>query len=205
MEKFVAFEAVAVPIEGANVDTDQIVPARFLHHPRSRDFGAFLFHDLRFDTQGAVQPGYVLNRPAYQGARIVVADENFGCGSSREHAPWALFDYGVRCVVAPSFGDIFYNNSLKNGLLPVRLPAPVCAEMRAALTARPGARMAVDLERQSLRAPDGTEHHFDIDPFWKTCLIKGLDDIGLTLEYRAEIEAFERDYNAARPFLHHQG
>ena len=188
MEPFVRLDAVALPIARPNVDTDQIVPARYLQKPRSDNFGDYLFRDVRED------PAFVFNREAYRGARIVVAERNFACGSSRESAVWALFDAGFRCAIAPSFGDIFRTNGTKNGLLPVVLPAEVVEAIIAQLEAEPGARIAVDLPLQTVTAPDGTVHPFEIDPFAKHCLLQGLDDFGLTATYEDEIAAFERRY-----------
>src|SRR6266853_3525762 len=154
-------------------------------------FGHLLFHDLRFNDGGALEPDFVLNRDAYRDARIVVADRNFGCGSSREHAVWALYDYGIRAVLAPSFGDIFFNNSFQNGLLPVVLPAERVAVLRTMLEQSPGSRVAVDLESQQARGPDGTVDRFEIDPFRKECLLAGTDDVAFTLGHRERIAAFE--------------
>src|SRR5712691_9431473 len=192
MEKFQKLDAVAVPMAAPNVDTDQIVPARFLRKPRSGGYGGFLFHDLRFDDVGAEKPGFVLNQPAYRGARILVGERNFGCGSSREHAVYALWDYGFRAVIAPSFGDIFFNNCFKNGLLPIVLPPAQVAALQAELTKQPGAHVKIDLDRQELRAPSGAVHPFEVDPFRKQCLLQGLDEIALTLGHDADIAAFER-------------
>jgi 3-isopropylmalate/(R)-2-methylmalate dehydratase small subunit len=192
MEKFQKLDAVAVPLSAPNVDTDQIVPARFLRKPRHAGYSGFLFHDLRFDDGGTEKPGFVLNQPKYRGARILVADKNFGCGSSREHAVYALWDYGFRAVIAPSFGDIFFNNCFKNGLLPVVLPAEQVAALQAELTQRPGAQVSIDLERQQVIAPSGTVHRFDVDPFRKQCLLEGLDEIAFTLGHDGDIAAFER-------------
>jgi 3-isopropylmalate/(R)-2-methylmalate dehydratase small subunit len=192
MEKFQKLDAVAVPMAAPNVDTDQIVPARFLRKPRNAGYGGFLFHDLRFDDAGAEKPGFVLNQPAYRGARILVAEKNFGCGSSREHAVYALWDYGFRAVIAPSFGDIFFNNCFKNGLLPVVLPAEQVAALQAELARRPGAHVSVDLDRQELTAPSGNVHRFEVDAFRKQCLLQGLDEIAFTLGHDADIAAFER-------------
>src|SRR5438128_7023410 len=192
MEKFQKLDAVAVPVSAPNVDTDQIVPARFLRKPRHAGYGGFLFHDLRFDDAGAEKPGFVLNQPAYRGARILVAEKNFGCGSSREHAVYALWDYGFRAVIAPSFGDIFFNNCFKNGLLPVVLPAEAVAALRSELAAAPGAHLIVDLERQEVTAPTGAVHRFEVDAFRKHCLVEGVDEIGFTLSFGEDIAAFER-------------
>ena len=191
MEAFTRLDAVALPLRRANIDTDQIVPARFLQKPRSDDFGAYLFHDLRFDAQRR-ETAFLLNDPVYRASRIVVAERNFGCGSSREHAVWALHDYGFRAAVAPSFGDIFAGNSIKNGFLPVVLAEPVVASLLAQLEASPGARIAIDLASQTLTAPDGSTHTFPIDAFAKHCLLEGLDEIAYTLTQLPAIEAYER-------------
>ncbi len=192
MEAFQRLDAVAAPMPVPNVDTDQVIPARFLRKPRQDGYGQYLFHDLRFDDAGREKPEFVLNRDAYRGARILVADKNFGCGSSREHAVYALWDYGFRAVIAPSFGDIFYENSFKNGFLPIVLPAETATTLRRALETKPGARMVVDLAAQVVVAPDGTRHAFAIDAFRKECLLRGIDELDFTLSHRAEIEAFER-------------
>ncbi len=196
MEAFRRLDAIAVPLAQANVDTDQIIPARFLRKPRDERYGSYLFHDLRFDEDGTPQPGFVLNQPDWQGARILVAERNFGCGSSRENAVYALWDSGFRAVIAPSFGDIFFNNCLKNGLLPVVLPVDVVAALQADLVRRPGAHVVVDLERQEVVAPSGAVHGFDMDPFRKLCLLRGIDEIEFTLGHEAEIAAFERRHEA---------
>jgi 3-isopropylmalate/(R)-2-methylmalate dehydratase small subunit len=192
MEPITRFEAGAVPIDQANVDTDQITPARYLQKPRSAPFGDYLFRDLRFDADGAEKPDFVLNRPAYRGAQIVVAEENFGCGSSREHAVWALYDYGIRAVIAPSFGDIFASNAAKNGLLTVVLPAPVVKDMIEALKSEPDLEVAVDLQAQTVSLPNGPARRFEIDPYRKHLLLNGLDELGFTLGQLDRIEAFER-------------
>ena len=201
MQPFTALDAVAVPLDAANVDTDRIVPARFLKRPRGPDYARFLFHDLRFDAEGNEKPDFPLNRAPWREARILVADANFGCGSSREQAVWALTAYGIRAVIAPSFGDIFYNNSLKIGLLPIVLPAETAARLRHLLAEAPGAHLAIDLAAQTVTAPDGAVHRFDIDPFEKRCLLEGLDDIRLTLRYRDEIERFERRHQTEMSWL----
>jgi 3-isopropylmalate/(R)-2-methylmalate dehydratase small subunit len=191
MEPFRRLDASAAPIGMPNVDTDQIIPARFLWRKRSDGFGHLLFHDLRFGDGGAPKPDFVLNRDVYRNARILVAGRNFGCGSSREHAVWALYDYGIRAVVAPSFGDIFFNNSFQNGLLPVALPAERVAALRALLEQSPGSSIAIDLEAQTLTGPDRAVDRFEIDPFRKECLLAGADDISFTLGYRDRIAEFE--------------
>jgi 3-isopropylmalate/(R)-2-methylmalate dehydratase small subunit len=194
MEKFLPLEGVAVPFDRSNVDTDQIMPARYTRRPRKSGYQDYVFHDLRFREDGSEKPEFVLNQPAYRAARILVGEDNFGCGSSREQAPWGLFDYGIRCVVAASFGEIFFNNSLKIGLLPVQLGAETCAALREQLRDRPGAQMRVNLVGQTVTGPDGAVHGFEIDAFRKRCLLEGLDDIGLTLQHDAEMTAFEQAY-----------
>jgi 3-isopropylmalate/(R)-2-methylmalate dehydratase small subunit len=201
MEPFTRLDATAVPISVPNVDTDQIIPARFLWRKRLDGWGHLLFHDLRFNDTGAPTPDFVLNQDAYRDARIVVADCNFGCGSSREHAVWALYDFGIRAVMAPSFGDIFYNNSFQNGLLPVILPAGRVAALRALLQQSPGSHVAIDLETQTATGPDGAIDTFDIDPFRKECLLAGTDDISFTLRHRERIAAFENEYEAGVRWL----
>lgn len=192
VESFETFRAPALPFAGINVDTDQILPARFLSKPRSGGFGQYLFHDLRFDETGAERSGFVLNQPAFRNTRILVGEENFACGSSRENAVWAIADYGYRVVVASSFGDIFFSNSLKNGLLPVVLPAEATTALIAALSREPGATIEVDLEAQRLTGPDGVTHSFDIDPFSKHCLLKGIDELDYTLSQMDKVDEFER-------------
>jgi 3-isopropylmalate/(R)-2-methylmalate dehydratase small subunit len=191
MEPFTRLDAVALPIARANVDTDQIVPARYLQKPRADDFGAYLFRDLRFDADGSEKPDFALNDPAYRASRIVVAERNFGCGSSREHAVWALYDYGFRAAIAPSFGDIFASNAIKNGFLPVRLAEAIVASLLAQLAERKGAHVGVDLPSQTVRAPDGVSHRFEIDAFAKRCLIEGLDEIAYTLTLLDKVAEFE--------------
>jgi 3-isopropylmalate/(R)-2-methylmalate dehydratase small subunit len=194
MEPFVVLEAVAAPLDQSNVDTDQIMPGRFQRQPRKNSFKDFLFHDLRFREDGSEKLDFVLNQAPYRQARILVAERNFGCGSSRESAPWGLVDYGIRCVIAADFGDIFNLNSLKNGLLPVQLEIDVCTKLREQLHIRPGTSLRVDLPRQTVTGPDGVEYHFEIDPFRKRCLLGGLDDIGVTLTHDTAITAFEQSY-----------
>ena len=192
MEPFTRVTAVGVPIDLANVDTDRVIPARFLRKDRSvPEYSSFLFHDVRFGGDGAERPDFVLNQPPYRGARIVVAAENFGCGSSREAAVWALAAYGIRSVIAPSLGDIFHQNCFKNGLLPVILPADVVAQFRRQLHDEPGATLTVDLESQTVTAPDGARHRFEIDAFRKEMLLTGRDEIGLTLGFEDTIREFE--------------
>ncbi|PWC37758.1 3-isopropylmalate dehydratase small subunit [Azospirillum sp. TSO35-2] len=194
MEPFVTLTAVAVPLDIANIDTDQLLPARFLKKPRSAGYGNFLFHDER-------KPGFPLDDPAYAGARVLVADRNFGCGSSREGAVYALVDGGFRCVVAPSFGDIFAANAAKNGLLTITLPDDAVAALRRRLQRTPGATVTVDLPAQTLTDPDGAVLPFAIDPFKKDGLIAGLDDVALTLQQQDAIDAFDRADAEARHWL----
>ena len=201
MEAFQRLDAIAAPMPVPNVDTDQVIPARFLRKPRKDGYGQYLFHDLRFDDAGRERPEFVLNRGVYRGARILVADKNFGCGSSREHAVYALWDYGFRAVIAPSFGDIFHENSFKNGFLPIVLPVEVTSAMCHALDAKPGTRMVVDLVAQAVTGPDGSQHRFAIDAFRKECLLRGIDELDFTLSHRAEIEAFERKQAQSAPWL----
>jgi 3-isopropylmalate/(R)-2-methylmalate dehydratase small subunit len=196
MEPFTRLDAAAVPIGVPNIDTDQIIPARFLWRKRRDGWGPLLFHDLRFNDSGTPKPEFVLNRDAYRDARILVADRNFGCGSSREHAVWALYDYGIRAVLASSFGDIFFNNSFQNGLLPVVLPAERVAALRGMLERSPGSHIAVDLEGQTTTGPDGVVDRFEIDPFRKDRLLAGTDDISFTLGQSERIAAFENAYEA---------
>ena len=202
MEAFTTFESVAVPIDIANCDTDQIIPARFLRYSmEDGGYDRYLFHDLRFDGDGNPREDFVYNRAPFRDGRILVADVNWGCGSSRENAVYALVANGIRAVIAPSFGDIHYGNCMKHGVLPVRLPREDCDAMRAALHANPGARVAIDLRAQTVIGPDGATHAFEIDPFDKHRMLEGLDDIALTLEYDAEFEAFERRHREAYDWL----
>ena len=194
MDPFLRLDATAVPIGVPNIDTDQIIPARFLWRKRRDGFGHLLFHDLRFNDGGALEPDFVLNRDAYRGARVVVADRNFGCGSSREHAVWALYDYGIRAVVAPSFGDIFFNNCFQNGMLPVALAAERVAALRALLEQAPGSHLAIDLEAQTVSGPDSVVDRFEIEAFRKQCLLAGADDISFALGHRGHIAEFENAY-----------
>ena len=203
MKPFTTLTAIAAPMEMANVDTDRVIPVRFLRKLRSDKAGydPYLFHDMRFDNDGRENPDFVLNQPAYRSAGILVAGANFGCGSSREGAVYALLDFGIRAVIAPSFGDIHYANELQNGMLPVTLPEEICRGLRDQLRAKPGATLAIDLPAQTVVDTEGTAHPFTIDPVYKERLLKGLDDIGLVLENTPAIETFEHDYHAQRPWL----
>ncbi len=200
MEKFTKLSGVAAPLPMVNVDTDKIIPKQFLKTIKRTGLAKGLFYELRFDEYGN-KKDFVLDQPAYQEAKILVAGENFGCGSSREHAPWALLDAGIRCVIAPSFADIFYNNCFKNGILPVTLPQAQVDLLMDDAERGANAVVTVDLETQTIRGPDGGEIPFDIDPFRKACLLNGLDDIGLTLEKASAIDAFEVRQNASLPWL----
>jgi 3-isopropylmalate/(R)-2-methylmalate dehydratase small subunit len=191
MEPFRTLRSRAVPFARANIDTDQILPARFLSRPRDDNHGNYLFRDLRTAPDGTEVPDFPLNRPEWRGARLALGGTNFACGSSRENAVWALYDHGVRCVIAPSFGDIFATNSVKNGLLPVVLPAPDVEALIAAIEAEPEAEITVDLPAQTVTGPDGTEYPFEIDPFNKRCLLEALDEIAFTLTHASDIAAFE--------------
>jgi 3-isopropylmalate/(R)-2-methylmalate dehydratase small subunit len=201
MEAFTTLTAVAVPLDAPNVDTDRIIPARFLHKPRGPEFGRLLFHDVRYDADGRERPDFVLNQPAFRDARILVAAENFGCGSSREHAVWSLAAYGIRAVIAPSFGDIFFGNCFKVGVLPVVLPAATVTALRRQLHAMPGAPVTVDLPAQVVVGPDGARHPFEVDPFRREGLLRGQDEIALTLGHEAAIAAFERRRAIEAPWL----
>jgi 3-isopropylmalate/(R)-2-methylmalate dehydratase small subunit len=201
MEPFKHLDAVAAPMGAPNVDTDQIIPARFLWRKRDDPWGHLLFHDLRFNDDGTPKPGFVLNAPAYAGARVLVGDRNFACGSSREHAVWSLYDYGFRAVIAPSFGDIFFNNSFKNGLLPIVLAAERTVALRSALEQQPGARVTIDLDAQTVGGPDGAIDRFEIDPFRKECLLAGADEIQFTLGHDQQIGAFEKTYERGISWL----
>jgi len=203
MTPFTTLTAVAAPLDLAHVDTDKILPARYLRKLRSAEAGydPWLFRDMRFDNEGREKPDFVLNQAPYRNAGILVAGENFGCGSSREGAAYALLDYGIRCVIAPSFGDIHYLNELQNGMLPAILPAEICTRLIAQITAKPGTQLTVNLEAQSVTDAEGGVHAFQIDPIYKERLLKGLDDVGLVLEHLPAIEAFEKRRHGERPWL----
>jgi 3-isopropylmalate dehydratase small subunit len=202
MQAFTRLDAKAAPLDIANLDTDQIIPKQFLKTVEREGLSKGLFYDLRFDEAGNAKPDFVLNDPKYAGAGVLVAGDNFGCGSSREHAPWALLDFGVRCVIAPSFADIFYNNCFQNGLLPIALPE---ADVRALMAEAKGGNhvFSVDLETQTVTAPSGAKVHFDIDPGRKEKLLKGLDAIGETLERTGAIDTFEMRQALSQPWLEH--
>ncbi len=201
MDKFTTLTGIAAPMPLVNIDTDMIIPKQFLKTIQRTGLGKNLFDEMRYDRQGNEVPDFVLNQPQYRNAEIIVAGENFGCGSSREHAPWALLDFGIRCIIAPSFADIFYNNCFKNGILPVVLPAEAVAYLMDDAANGANARITVDLEAQTVTASDGSSFAFDIDPFKKHCLMNGLDDIGLSLEKVSAIDDYEARQKTQFPWL----
>ncbi len=201
MEKFDTLSGIAAPMPLVNIDTDMIIPKQFLKTIKRTGLGANLFDEMRFNLDGTEIDDFVLNQPAYRAAQILVAGDNFGCGSSREHAPWAIADYGIRCVISTSFADIFYNNCFKNGILPIVLPEDQRELCMADAEKGANARIEVDLEAQSITLSDGTVITFDLDPFRKHCLLNGLDDIGLTMEKAASIDTFEAAAEQARPWV----
>ena len=201
MHPFTNITAVAAPLDLANIDTDKIIPARFLRRLREPGYEKLAFHDIRYDADGKDRPDFVLNQAPYKSAKILVAGANFGCGSSREAAVYVMWDYGIRSVIAPSFGDIHYGNELQNGMLPVVLPDATCQKLRQQLRDQPGAQITVDLETQTVTGPDGATYHFEIDPNHKERLLKGLDDIGLVMQNIKEIEAFEKKHHEEMPWL----
>ena len=200
MEKFTTLTGVAAPLPMRNVDTDMIIPKQFLKTIKRTGLGKSLFFELRYDDAGEEIAEFVLNQPGYRDAKILVAGENFGCGSSREHAPWALLDFGFRCIIAPDFADIFYNNCFQNGILPIKLPQAEIDELMDDASRGANATLTVDLEAQEIRGPDGGVITFDIDPFRKHCLLNGLDNIGLTLEKHEHIRTFEEKASMAKPW-----
>ena len=196
MQKFETLTGVAAPLNMDNVDTDKIIPARFLKTIKRTGLGTALFSALRYNEDGSEKPDFVLNQAKYRHAEILIAGDNFGCGSSREHAPWALLDFGIRCVIAPCFADIFHNNCFKNGILPIALPQEICEQLMADAALGTNARISVDLARQVVIRPDGQEIAFEVDAFRKHCLLNGLDDIGLTLEHAPAIDGYEAKLKA---------
>ena len=196
---------IVASLDRANVDTDQIIPKQFLKRIERTGFGQYLFFDWRFLGDGSLDPEFELNQPACKNASILIARRNFGCGSSREHAPWALLDFGIRCVISTSFADIFYNNCFKNGILPIKLPQEDVDKLMEDAERGANATVSVDLESQEITGPDGGTISFDIDPFRKHCLMNGLDDIGLTLERADKIDSFEDRSRASQPWLHTAG
>ena len=201
MQKFTTLTGIAAVLPMINVDTDMIIPKQYLKTIKRTGLGKGLFADIRYDEKGAPLPDFVLHKPPYNEAKILITGENFGCGSSREHAPWALLDFGIRCLIAPSFADIFYNNCFKNGILPIVLPKEDVAKLLDDAERGANAVITIDLEKQEITGPDGGRLSFEIDPFRKHCLLNGLDDIGLTLQKGAEIDSYEARQRAAQPWL----
>jgi 3-isopropylmalate/(R)-2-methylmalate dehydratase small subunit len=200
MQRFTTLEGVAAPLRLINVDTDMIIPKQYLKTIKRTGLAKGLFSEQRYKDDGSENPDFVLNKPAYRKASILVAGDNFGCGSSREHAPWALLDYGIRCVISTSFGDIFYNNCFKNGVLPIRVSPEDLDKLFDDADRGANATLTVDLEKQEIRGPDGGVVKFDIDPFCKHCLLNGLDDIGLTQQKQSKIKSYEDKLQAERPW-----
>jgi 3-isopropylmalate/(R)-2-methylmalate dehydratase small subunit len=201
MDKFSVLEGVAAPLKMINVDTDMIIPKQYLKTIKRTGLAKGLFSELRYRDDGSENPDFVLNKPAYRTAKILVADDNFGCGSSREHAPWALMDFGIRCVISTQFGDIFYNNCFKNGVLPIKVSPQDLEKLFDDAERGANATLTIDLPKQEIRGPDGGVVKFDIDPHHKHCLLNGLDDIGLTMQKKDKIAGFEEKAKAARPWV----
>ena len=202
MQKFTTLTGVAAPMPMPNIDTDKIIPAEHLKTIKRTGLGKVLFERMRYTDDGKERPDFVLNKPAYRNAKIIVAGDNFGCGSSREHAPWALLDFGIRCVISESFADIFYNNSFKNGILPIKLPKEDVDKLLDDASRGANAVITIDLEKQEIHGPDGGCIKFDIDPFRKHCLLNGLDDVGLTMQKKPKIDGFEAQQKSAQPWLY---
>ena len=200
MEKFTTLTGVAAPLPIVNIDTDMIIPKQFLKTIERTGLGRGLFYEVRFNEDGSEKPEFVLNQPAYRKSQILVAGDNFGCGSSRELAPWALLDFGIRCVISTSFADIFYNNCFKNGILPIRVSPEDLEKLMDDASRGSNATLTIDLAAQEIRGPDGGTVHFDVDAFRKHCLLNGLDDIGLTLEKEAAITSYEARHTASQPW-----
>ena len=201
MEKFTKLEGVAAPLKMVNIDTDMIIPKNYLKTVKRTGLGKGLFAEKRYKDDGSENPDFVLNKPAYRNAKILVTGENFGCGSSREHAPWALLDFGIRCVIAPSFADIFYGNCFKNGILPIKLPQSEVDKLMDDAERGANAVISIDLEKQEIRGPDGGMIKFEVDAFRKQCLLNGWDDIGLTMQSEGKIDAFEKQQHVQAPWL----
>ena len=201
MEKFDKLSGVAAPLPIINIDTDMIIPKQYLKTIQRTGLGTGLFSEMRYNDDGSVNEDFVLNKAAYKAASILVAGDNFGCGSSREHAPWALLDYGIRCIISTSFADIFYNNCFKNGVLPIVVSQDELDKLMDDANRGANATMSIDLEAQEISGPDGGKIAFDIDPFRKHCMMNGLDDIGLTMEKASNIDRFEADLSASRPWV----
>ena len=201
MDKFTTLEGVAAPLKIINVDTDMIIPKQYLKTIKRTGLGKGLFSEQRYKDDCSENPDFVLNKPSYRKAKILVAGDNFGCGSSREHAPWALGDFGIRCIISTSFGDIFYNNCFKNGILPIRVSHEELDKLFDDADRGSNATLTIDLENQEIRGPDGGAIKFEIDPFRKHCMLNGLDDIGLTMQKSKSIDVFEAKEKAERPWL----
>ncbi len=201
MDKFTKLTGVAAPMDMINIDTDMVIPKQYLTTIERTGLGKALFFEMRYDADGKENPDFVLNKPQYRNASILVAGENFGCGSSREHAPWALLDFGFRCVIATSFADIFYNNCFKNGILPIRLPREDVEKLLEDAERGANATVTIDLQSQTITGPDGGEITFEVDEFKKHCLLNGLDDIGLTMEHKDKITDYEDTRKASEPWL----
>lgn len=201
MEKFTTLTGVAAPLNMINIDTDAIIPKQYLKTIARTGLGKALFSEMRYNEDGSENPDFILNKPAYRNAQILITGENFGCGSSREHAPWALLDFGIRCIVSTSFADIFYNNCFKNGILPIKLPQEDVDKLLEDAERGANATLTVDLENQEITGPDGGSIKFDIDPHLKHCLLNGLDDVGLTLQKKDKIATYEEKIEAARPWI----
>ena len=200
MDKFTTLTGVAAPLPITNIDTDMIIPKQYLKTIQRTGLGKGLFSEMRYNDDGSDNPDFVLNKPSYKGAQIIVAGDNFGCGSSREHAPWALLDFGIRCVISTGFADIFYNNCFKNGILPIKVSPEDLSKLMDDAERGANATMTIDLEAQEIRGPDGGSITFDIDPFRKHCLLNGLDDIGLTMEKAPAIKGYETKLAETRPW-----
>ncbi len=205
MEKFTNLTGVAAPMNMINIDTDMIIPKQFLKTIKRSGLGQHLFDEMRFNRDGSEVEGFVLNKPAYREATILVAGDNFGCGSSREHAPWALLDFGIKCVISTSFADIFYNNCFKNGILPIKVSKEQLDSLMDDAERGANATLTIDLENQVIQGPDGGEIKFEIDEFKRHCLLNGLDDIGLTMQVNAKIDNFEDQQKAGQPWLYAAG
>ena len=201
MDKFTVLTAIAAPLPQENIDTDKIIPARFLKTTKRSGLGVHAFDSMRYNADGSENPDFVLNQTPYRKSQILITHDNLGCGSSREHAPWALLDFGIRCVIAPSFADIFFNNCFKNGILPIALPRAVCDELMADARMGENSRITIDLARQVVVRPDGSEIPFEVDPLRKHLLLEGLDDIGQTLQHEAAIETFETRRRHDEPWM----
>ncbi|SIQ54848.1 3-isopropylmalate dehydratase, small subunit [Paracoccus thiocyanatus] len=201
MDKFTTLTGIAAPMPLVNIDTDMIIPKQFLKTIHRSGLGKNLFDEMRYDAQGNEIPDFVLNQPAYRNAQIIIGGDNFGCGSSREHAPWALLDFGIRCVISTSFADIFYNNCFKNGILPIVMPQEVVDVLMEDARKGANARMTVDLENLTVTTSDGQSFGFDLDPFRRHCLLNGLDDIGLTMEKASAIDTYEAQMAQSRPWV----